>query len=235
MRISWSDVSRLPLDEEIETFHIAPADQARVEARVGLLSGQIGALRAGGGRIFLALHAARRSWRSRRSTRCSPARIPSSLPRPGIARAARGDAALCSAPARVCALARGGRRSRERDDASGSREHTRHPRMDGADRALITATGVSGLSRARRSLRRTSYPGRLPTTRLECAGRVLAGVTSNTIPRCTPRDERRAGRSLISSLIDLAAEPKKITTLEYSGPLAKGYVALCGNGIVSTP
>jgi GNAT superfamily N-acetyltransferase len=58
MEIPWSAVERLPNGEgegDTEAFVVPPEEDARVERAAGLLTGQIGALRAGGGRVFLGL------------------------------------------------------------------------------------------------------------------------------------------------------------------------------------
>ncbi|MGO8996146.1 MAG: GNAT family N-acetyltransferase [Polyangiaceae bacterium] len=58
MEIAWSEVERLPLGEsegETEAFHVRPEEEAQVEGAAGLLAGQIGALRKGGGWVFLGL------------------------------------------------------------------------------------------------------------------------------------------------------------------------------------
>ncbi len=65
MEIAWSDVARLPRAEAgeepvaLESFLVAPEEEARVERATGLPSGQIATLRAGGGRVFVALERAR--------------------------------------------------------------------------------------------------------------------------------------------------------------------------------
>ena len=58
-QIAWRDVDRLPLEEAIETFIVAPEDEARVEAATSafaptsMFDGKIDSLRSNGGRVFL--------------------------------------------------------------------------------------------------------------------------------------------------------------------------------------
>jgi GNAT superfamily N-acetyltransferase len=65
MEIAWRDVARLPRAESaedadaLESFLVAPEEDARVEKATGLPSGQIATLRAGGGRVFVGLRSAR--------------------------------------------------------------------------------------------------------------------------------------------------------------------------------
>ncbi len=58
MEIGWDDVSRLPRDAAATACLVAPEDEAAVEQATGLLRGRLGALRAGGGRVFVGLRRA---------------------------------------------------------------------------------------------------------------------------------------------------------------------------------
>jgi GNAT superfamily N-acetyltransferase len=62
MEIAWADVARLPGSEgtdALEPFLVAPEEEADVERATALPAGQLATLRAGGGRVFVALRSER--------------------------------------------------------------------------------------------------------------------------------------------------------------------------------
>jgi hypothetical protein len=86
MRISWADVGGLPAEDGIEAFVVEPPDDADVERATGLLAGQIGALRAGGGRVFLGLRRGRDVVAFAAFDPSFPGAMPFAAARPGLAR-----------------------------------------------------------------------------------------------------------------------------------------------------
>ncbi len=87
MWIAWGDVARLPRDEGTAAFLVAPEDEGRVEAAAGLLPGQIGGLRAIGGRVFLALRQGEEIVAFAAFDPSFPGAMPFFAARPAIARA----------------------------------------------------------------------------------------------------------------------------------------------------
>jgi hypothetical protein len=55
MTIPWKGVASLPKEEGATPFLVTPEEDAAAERQTGLLTGQLGALRAGGGRVFVGL------------------------------------------------------------------------------------------------------------------------------------------------------------------------------------